>query len=919
MSASDSRRWSARRRAGCATSASRRGCWSASRCCSSARLAPALTQTIVMPVITAGVVAAVASPVVGWLRADGCRARRGALLLLGIVALAVGLVVLIVAGIASESAGLSGHLQSAETTIQGWLKDLGIGPESASTATSRRAQLGERRPSRRSSHGVAAGVKTLSSLAFFLALTALSLFFLLKDGPTIRAWGERHLGVPARSPASIIEPRPAVAAGLLPRASRSWPRSTRSWSAAARSSSASRWSGRSRSSPSSAPTSRTWAPGRPARSPCCSRSAAPATEAAIGMIVIQLLANGLLQQLVQPIAYGAALGIHPLAVLVVTIAGGALFGAAGLILAAPMSSAVNRIAARPARRARGGAARRPSDAGRRRRPAPGELSGRHGRTAHEEVGVLGVDDQPIFLDVAREVVAATPGSAGSVARRLGEAARRWPGRAARSRARAARRPHAGHGRARDRAADRATGTRTSWSCSSRSTSTPAPTRAVAASGAAALVRKQEFGPAALRRLWRTYAGGGPEAGRGSGCRRRELRRSRSRRRARRRGRACSAARALALSFMSKPGPSSRTSKRRSPSSSSSDPDAASPRRVLGDVLQRLEAAEVDRGLDVLGVAAAPLTTTLTGSGDCVAAARTASGSPCAASAAGKTPRGERAQLLEHAVDVVREPLEHLAGAGRARAIISSASWSRMRSATSRCWPPSWRSRSIRRALVVGRGEDACPRRAAARRASCRRARRGARSRPRRARSRRPPRGTRAARSSAASWTSAATGPASDSITVTARSEPCSGQPRPAIRAAVTQPPPVARTRVHELERRVHDRLGDRAAALLGRVRGPQPLREQQERVRRVQPPAQEAGEEPERHERQAQRERVRQPRDAASSMTPARRRAIAGAQRERCGRSRTSRTGRERAPHEARRVLEPVREPPQRSGRRAGP
>ena len=37
----------------------------------------------------------------------------------------------------------------------------------------------------------------------------------------------------------------------------------------------------------------------------------------------------------QPIAYGAALGIHPLAVLIVTIAGGSLFGAVGLILAAP--------------------------------------------------------------------------------------------------------------------------------------------------------------------------------------------------------------------------------------------------------------------------------------------------------------------------------------------------------------------------------------------------------------------------------------------------------------------------------------------------------------------------------------------------------------------------------------------------------
>jgi predicted PurR-regulated permease PerM len=68
-------------------------------------------------------------------------------------------------------------------------------------------------------------------------------------------------------------------------------------------------------------------------------------EAAGGMIVVELLANGILQQLVQPLAMGAALGIHPLAVLVVTIAGGALFGMVGLILAAPLTSAVMRISA----------------------------------------------------------------------------------------------------------------------------------------------------------------------------------------------------------------------------------------------------------------------------------------------------------------------------------------------------------------------------------------------------------------------------------------------------------------------------------------------------------------------------------------------------------------------------------------------
>ena len=44
------------------------------------------------------------------------------------------------------------------------------------------------------------------------------------------------------------------------------------------------------------------------------------------------------------IAYGAALGIHPLAVLIVTIAGGSIFGMIGLVLAAPLTSAIARNA-----------------------------------------------------------------------------------------------------------------------------------------------------------------------------------------------------------------------------------------------------------------------------------------------------------------------------------------------------------------------------------------------------------------------------------------------------------------------------------------------------------------------------------------------------------------------------------------------
>ena len=56
-----------------------------------------------------------------------------------------------------------------------------------------------------------------------------------------------------------------------------------------------------------------------------------------------IAARGLLQNLVQPIAFGATLDISPLVVLVMTIAGGSLFGMVGMVLAAPLTSAAVHI------------------------------------------------------------------------------------------------------------------------------------------------------------------------------------------------------------------------------------------------------------------------------------------------------------------------------------------------------------------------------------------------------------------------------------------------------------------------------------------------------------------------------------------------------------------------------------------------
>jgi putative heme transporter len=303
----------------------------------------ALTQVIVAPVITAAIVAAVASPLVRWLHARRLpRGLAAALVLLSFAALGAGLVVLIVTGISGQASSITTHLDSAKETIAGWLKDIGLDPSKADAAKQHASTT-----TADSFHalidGVSHGITVLTSLSFFLAMTLLSLFFLLKDGPTIRGWTERHIGVPPQLAHSIthrvlqslrgyflgvtlIAAFNAVVVAIgcvilgVPLVGTI---------------AAVTFIG------AYVPYLGAWGAGAFA---VLIALGTQGTAAAGGLIIVELLANGILQQLVQPFAMGAALGIHPLAVLVVTIAGGALFGAAGLILAAPVTSAAVRIA-----------------------------------------------------------------------------------------------------------------------------------------------------------------------------------------------------------------------------------------------------------------------------------------------------------------------------------------------------------------------------------------------------------------------------------------------------------------------------------------------------------------------------------------------------------------------------------------------
>jgi putative heme transporter len=307
-----------------------------------------LTETIVLPVITAAVIASVAGPLVGWLQRRRVPRALGAVLLLVAGILLTALVVYVVlAGITSQSGDIRHHLDDAMNTIEGWLKDLGVDSGKAETAR-RDASSSATDAVGALLHGLGAGLKRLSSLVFFLAMTALSTLFLLADGPKIRAWTERHMGVPepiARLVTkrmlgslrgyflgvTIVAAFNGVVVGVgalvlgVPLAGTI---AVVTLLAAY------------------VPYLGAWTAG--AFSVLVALGGA-GTDAAIGMIIVQLLANSVLQQMVQPFALGAALGIHPLAVLIVTIAGGALFGAVGLILAAPVTAASVRIAADLAR------------------------------------------------------------------------------------------------------------------------------------------------------------------------------------------------------------------------------------------------------------------------------------------------------------------------------------------------------------------------------------------------------------------------------------------------------------------------------------------------------------------------------------------------------------------------------------------
>jgi predicted PurR-regulated permease PerM len=284
------------------------------------------TATIGVPVLLGLVIATVASPLVAGLQRRRVPRGLGALLvLLAILAVAAVVLLLVLGGITSQSDEIAAYANASADRVEIWLTDLGIDQTGAEQAREQlKAIVVEVGP--RLVKGFTAGLLGLTSIAFGIALTVFSLFFLLKDGPALRRWVDGHLGV--------SQPVAQTITGDAITSLRKY------------------FIGVSLDVPLAGtiavvtfvtayvPYVGAFVAGAFAVTLALANGG---TTTALIMLVVFLLANGLLQSIVQPIAFGATLRLNPLLVLVVTIGAGSLFGMIGLILAAPLVSAAIHI------------------------------------------------------------------------------------------------------------------------------------------------------------------------------------------------------------------------------------------------------------------------------------------------------------------------------------------------------------------------------------------------------------------------------------------------------------------------------------------------------------------------------------------------------------------------------------------------
>jgi len=291
----------------------------------------ALVSDILIPLLMAAVLAAIVVPVVDRLETWHVPRWLGAslALLLGIVIVA-GVLTLAVRGVAAHSEEIAAEASAAFDRVRASMADLGIErpqvEELIGTAVD--VLLGG---------VVGRAVNSIAALLIGLVVSVFLLLFLLKDWATVTAWTAGHIGLPRPIGERVLQDAirafrayalgltivglanaATVAIGLVLIGVPLVPTIAALTFVT-----------------SYVPYFGAFVAG--AFTVVIALGSGGITDALLALAVV-LLANNTLQNILEPIAFGRPLRLHPLVVLVVTSAGTLLFGIVGAVLAAPVTS-----------------------------------------------------------------------------------------------------------------------------------------------------------------------------------------------------------------------------------------------------------------------------------------------------------------------------------------------------------------------------------------------------------------------------------------------------------------------------------------------------------------------------------------------------------------------------------------------------
>lgn len=295
------------------------------------------TRTIVVPFVAAILLAAILSPIADRLERRGIKRWVAALLCtVLVVVVVVGLVALVVVQVVNQAPEIGDQLSQAASDLADWLDDQGWGGEivdslEASVGQNWQKWLTGLIPT------IGKGISSVATLVLVSVLAVNILFFLIKDGQQFSHWLSGHLGLPrhiaentlvksARSirgyfvgttivgvvnalivgiGAVVLGTPLAIVLALVMLFT------------------------------NYIPFIGAFIGG--AFAVLIAFAGGGVTDAAI-MLILVLAANGPGQWVVQPLALGASLDLHPVVVLVVTMTGSILAGPIGGVVSAPLTA-----------------------------------------------------------------------------------------------------------------------------------------------------------------------------------------------------------------------------------------------------------------------------------------------------------------------------------------------------------------------------------------------------------------------------------------------------------------------------------------------------------------------------------------------------------------------------------------------------